>query len=423
MKPLLSILYSPIRVWRCLKAWQQVILALILGALFGFAFKSSAEFLKPLGDLFINGINMIVMPLVFIAIVSAITSVGDGNKMRRVGLRAIVVYAITMILAAMIGIGVAVLVQPGLGLAHAHSLQQAPELQHIQWQSFVSNLIPANPLRAFVDGNILQVIVFAALLGIALRQAGEKAAPVINFFQAFTHVVFRLAGLIISFAPYGVFALSAWVFSQFGLSVLWSLIKLIFVVYLACLLHMAIVYGGGLRLMGIKPLAFFKKIRYPLSIAYTTSSSAATLPVSIEVTATELKVPREIAQFLLPLGANFNLNGLSIYVSAATIFAANFYGVHLHIADYITLVLTIVLTAMGAAGVPGSGVIVMGAVMSSLGLPLGAIPLVVGVDRLNDMMQTMTNVAGDVFATTVVAKQEQERTSDFVNVNSPGVSN
>ncbi|WP_434746505.1 dicarboxylate/amino acid:cation symporter [Piscirickettsia salmonis] len=400
-----------------------MILALILGALFGFAFKSSAEFLKPLGDLFINGINMIVMPLVFIAIVSAITSVGDGNKMRRVGLHAIVVYAITMILAAMIGIGVAVLVQPGLGLAHAHSLQQAPELQHIQWQSFVSNLIPANPLRAFVDGNILQVIVFAALLGIALRQAGEKAAPVINFFQAFTHVVFRLAGLIISFAPYGVFALSAWVFSQFGLSVLWSLIKLIFVVYLACLLHMAIVYGGGLRLMGIKPLAFFKKIRYPLSIAYTTSSSAATLPVSIEVTATELKVPREIAQFLLPLGANFNLNGLSIYVSAATIFAANFYGVHLHIADYITLVLTIVLTAMGAAGVPGSGVIVMGAVMSSLGLPLGAIPLVVGVDRLNDMMQTMTNVAGDVFATTVVAKQEQERTSDFVNVNSPGVSN
>ncbi|QGP56391.1 C4-dicarboxylate permease [Piscirickettsia salmonis] len=423
MKPLLSILYFPIRVWRCLKAWQQVILALILGALFGFAFKSSAEFLKPLGDLFINGINMIVMPLVFIAIVSAITSVGDGNKMRRVGLRAIVVYAITMILAAMIGIGVAVLVQPGLGLAHAHSLQQAPELQHIQWQSFVSNLIPANPLRAFVDGNILQVIVFAALLGIALRRAGEKAAPVINFFQAFTHVVFRLAGLIISFAPYGVFALSAWMFSQFGLSVLWSLIKLIFVVYLACLLHMAIVYGGGLRLMGIKPLAFFKKIRYPLSIAYTTSSSAATLPVSIEVTATELKVPREIAQFLLPLGANFNLNGLSIYVSAATIFAANFYGVHLHIADYITLVLTIVLTAMGAAGVPGSGVIVMGAVMSSLGLPLGVIPLVAGVDRLNDMMQTMTNVAGDVFATTVVAKQEQERTSDFVNVNSPGVSN
>ncbi|OAJ33580.1 dicarboxylate/amino acid:cation symporter [Piscirickettsia salmonis] len=423
MKPLLSIFYSPIRVWRCLKAWQQVILALILGALFGLVFKGSAEFLKPLGDLFINGINMIVMPLVFIAIVSAITSVGDGNKMRRVGLRAIIVYAITMMLAAMIGIGVAVLVEPGLGLAHAHSLQQAPELQHIKWQSFVSNLIPANPLRAFVDGNILQVIVFAALLGVALRQAGEKAAPVINFFQAFTHVVFRLAGLIISFAPYGVFALSAWVFSQFGLSVLWSLIKLIFVVYLACLLHMAIVYGGGLRLIGIKPFAFFKKIRYPLSIAYTTSSSAATLPVSIEATATELKVPREIAQFLLPLGANFNLNGLSIYVSAATVFAANFYGVHLHIADYVTLVLTIVLTAMGAAGVPGSGVIVMGAVMSSLGLPLGAIPLVVGVDRLNDMMQTMTNVAGDIFATTVIAKQEQERESDFVNVNSPGVSN
>ncbi|ALA26284.1 Na+:H+ dicarboxylate symporter [Piscirickettsia salmonis] len=419
----LSILYFPIRVWRCLKSWQQVILALILGASCGLAFKTSAEFLKPLGDLFINGIHMIVMPLVFIAIISAITSVSDGNKMRRVGLRALVLYAITMIFAAMIGIGVAVLVQPGLGLAHAHSLQQVPELQHIKWQSFISNLIPANPLKAFVDGNILQVIVFAVLLGIALRQAGEKAAAVIHFFQSFTHVIFRLAGLVISFAPYGVFALSAWVFSQFGLSALWSLIKLIFVVYLACLLHMAVVYGGGLRLMGIKPLAFFKKIRYPLSIAYTTSSSAATLPVSIETTATELKVPREIAQFLLPLGANFNLNGLSIYVSAATVFAANFYGIHLHITDYITLVVTIVLTAMGAAGVPGSGVIVMGAVMSSLGLPLGAIPLVVGVDRLNDMMQTMTNVAGDVFATIVVTKQEQERTSDFVNVNSPGVSN
>ncbi|WP_268801714.1 dicarboxylate/amino acid:cation symporter [Piscirickettsia litoralis] len=198
--------------------------------------------------------------------------------------------------------------------------------------------------------------------------------------------------------------------------------KLVFAVYLACILHMAIVYGGGLNLMRMKPLAFFKKIRYPMSIAYTTSSSAATLPVSIETTTTDLKVPREIAQFLLPLGANFNLNGLSIYVSAATIFAANFYGVHLNISDYITLVLTIVVTAMGAAGVPGSGIIVMGAVMNSLGLPLGAIALIVGVDRLNDMMQTMTNVAGDIFATTVVAKQEQERSGDFEKVESQSLS-
>ncbi|WP_268801649.1 dicarboxylate/amino acid:cation symporter [Piscirickettsia litoralis] len=217
MKQILFSISYPIRLWRCLKSWQQVILGLILGALFGLVFKSSAEFLKPFGDLFINGINMIVMPLVFIAIVSAITSVSDGNKMRRVGLRAIALYAMTMVLAAIIGISVAAVVHPGAGLAYAHQLQQVPELHHIKWQNFISQLIPANPLKAFVDGNILQVIVFAILLGIALKQAGEKAAPVVNFFQSFTHVVFRLAGIVISFAPYGVFALSAWVFQPIRL--------------------------------------------------------------------------------------------------------------------------------------------------------------------------------------------------------------
>jgi Na+/H+-dicarboxylate symporter len=209
-----------------------------------------------------------------------------------------------------------------------------------------------------------------------------------------------------------VFALIAYVFGRYGLIVLLPLVKFIFTVYVGCVLQIILVYGAILLANGINPIKFFKAIGQAMILSFTTSSSAATLPVTLKCAQEKLKISKNMSGFLLPLGTTFNLNGLSIYLAVATVFAANLYGIHLGLTQYCTIVITIVFTAMGAAAVPGSALIVMGAVMGSVGIPLGALPLIAGVDRLNDMAQTSTNVIGDLFATTLVAKSEGNKAFD-----------
>jgi Na+/H+-dicarboxylate symporter len=400
--------------WFRWPSWKQIFVALILGILVGVLAGSYVDMLKPIGSLFINAIHMIVAPVVFTAIVTAILSIKQESNVRRISMRAIILYIVFMMLSATIGCLLAYFIEPG---KHFHSLLLGKSLEIPQLGpaptvgGFIENLLPSNPVMPFIQGNVLQLILFAVLFATAIKLTGPAAEPVSRFFVALNKVVYQLTALVIWFAPYGIFALIAWTVGHFGVQVIAPLLALVGTVYLGCMILLLGLYPLALSLLArTKPRVFYRAIFPALAFAFTSSSSAATLPMTMRCSEENLGLPPHITKFLLPLGASFNLNGLSVYLSVATVFAANLYGVHLGLVEYLTIVLTITLTAMGAAAVPGSALIVMSAVMSSVGIPLSAIGVIAGVDRLNDMMQTSTNVAGDVCVSVIVAKNEKEET-------------
>lgn len=399
-------LLRPLRYWLSVPLWGQILIALVLGMATGLIGGHAIEPIQVIGLMFIHAIQMLVVPVVFTAIVCAVMSLDKLTQMRRLVFKALSLYALSMILAATIGVLCALLIAPGQGMV-LHLSAATTLVQHVPTASEVLvSFIPVSPVAAFVENNVIQILIFAVLLGLSIRLTAETAKPVEDLFKSFSKVVFKFSQIIISFSPYGVFALIAYVFGRYGIVVLLPLVKFIITVYVGCLLQIILVYSVILLVNGINPIHFFTAIGQAMILSFTTSSSAATLPVTLKCAEENLKISKTMAGFLLPLGTTFNLNGLSIYLASATIFAANLYGIHLGLIQYCTIIITIVFTAMGAAAVPGSALIVMGAVMSSVGVPLGALPLIAGVDRLNDMAQTITNVIGDLFATTIVAKSE-----------------
>ena len=402
-------LLKPLRYWLQLPLWGQILIALVLGIAVGLIGGHQIEPIQVVGLMFIHAIQMLVVPVVFTAIVCAVMSLDKLTQMRRLVLKALSLYALSMIFAATIGVVCAILIAPGQGMV-LHLTTASSLTQHAPTASEVLiGFIPISPVAAFVENNVIQILIFAVLLGLSIRLTGEAAKPVEELFKSFSKVVFKFSHIIISFSPYGVFALIAYVFGRYGLIVLLPLVKLVMTVYVSCLLQLVLVYSLVLFGNGVNPWKFFKAIGQAMILSFTTSSSAATLPVTLKCAQENLKIPKDLSGFLLPLGTTFNLNGLSIYLAVATIFAANLYGIHLGLMQYCTVIITIVFTAMGAAAVPGSALIVMGAVMGSVGIPLGALPLIAGVDRLNDMAQTSTNVIGDLFATVLVSKSEGKK--------------
>lgn len=413
------------KIWRfliskfvSLQPWQKIILALITGTMVGLVLGPRAVTLKPIGTLFIHAIQMMIVPVVFSAIVCAVLSMDDPQKMRRVSIKAFVLYTLSMIVASCIGLSVATVIAPGEGLHLLNIPNQLSEPSVVvpTMTEAIVNMVPTNPVAAFASGNILQILVFALILGISINLAGEKGKLVADFFKSFSAVAIKLTQIVMKFAPYGIFSLMAWVAGEYGIAALLPLIKLVLTVYLCCLLMAILFYGFTLFFYAkINPFQFFKGIRDAMLFAFSTSSSAATLPITMRCAEENLGISKKLSGFLLPLGTTMNLNGLSIYLGVAAIFAANMNGSELSWIQYITIVLTIILTSMGAGGVPGSGIIVMSAVMNSVGLPLSAVTLIAGVDRLIDMAQTTTNVTGDLYAALMVAKSEGELSQQVLN--------
>lgn len=403
--------------WFSLKPWQRIMTGLVAGLITGLLLGPKALCLRPIGTIFINAIHMMVIPVVFTAIVCALISMGhDALKMQRIGIKTILLYTLSMGIAATIGLTLATFLCPGQGLHLAAQASSTTAKALPTVTDLVVNMVPANPVGALADGNILQILVFALIFGIAINLAGEKGVPVANLFKSLSTVVFKLAGIVMAFAPFGIFALMACVLGEFGVHALIPLVKLIGTIFFGYLLLGLIFYSGTIAIfLKLNPGNFFKGILDAILFALSSSSSTATLPTSIRCAEENLGISKGIAGFLLPLGTSLNLNGLSIYLSVATVFAANIYGVHLHFTEYLTVAFTIVLTCMGAGGVPGSAIFVISAVMSSIGLPLGAVPLVAGVDRIIDMGSTMMNVTGDIFAALVIAKSENELDEKIYN--------
>lgn len=400
---------------RGMPLWQQILIGLVLGVLVGLLFKDGAKLLAPLGALFLNAIKMLIVPLVFVSLVAGITCMQDTAKLGRISVKTIAIYLVTTAFAVSIGLLFGALFTPGAGMnmvaSAATEAKQAPSLVEI-----LVGLVPANPVTAFAEGNILQIIVFAIALGISMNLVGEKAAPVVKLFNSLAEVFYKLTDLVMRFAPIGVFALIAGVVASHGIEVLLPLGGVIGVIYLASLAHMLLVYGGLLGLLArLSPLRFLQGIAPALAVAFSTSSSSGTLPVSIECARKNLGVSEGVAGFVLPVGATINMDGTAIYQGVLALFIAQAFGIDLNAGQYLMIILTATLASIGTAGVPGAGLIMLGLVLTSVGLPLEGVALIAGIDRILDMARTTVNVAGDLMTTTLVGSSENELDREIYN--------
>ena len=401
--------------WRDLALWKKIFIGLCLGLVVGLLFKDVALMLKPLGTLFLNMIKMLIVPLVFVTLVTGITSMEDLSKMRRIGIKTFSIYLITTAIAVAIGLAFGILFEPGAGVAlnntTAIAAKKAPPLIDT-----LLALIPTNPVDSLTKGDILQIIVFAIFLGISISLAGEKGKPVAAFFESFSEVMFKMTEIVISFAPIGVFGLMAWVSASYGVDVLISLAKVIGCVYLACLFHMALTMGGGISLFArLNPIKFFKGVASAQTVAFTTTSSSGTLPITTSNTIHNLGVSKPIASFVLPLGATINMDGTAIYQGICAMFVAQAFGIDLTFGNYLTIILTATLASIGTAGVPGAGLIMLSLVLASVNLPLEGIAIIAGIDRILDMARTTVNITGDAMTAVIVAKGEGELDENVYN--------
>lgn len=365
-------------------------------------------FLEVIGQIFMASLRMLVVPLVFVSLVCGVCSLKDTSKLGRIGGKAIALYLATTAIAISFAIFIALMVSPGEGVnmptSSSFTSREAPSLAQVIIQMF-----PTNPFASFAQGNMLQVIVFALLFGIAIALSGKAGERIASLFEDLSEVIMRLVAILMNIAPYGVFALLATLFTTVSLETFGNLIVYFFVVFFVLLLHATLTYPIILKLLtGLNPLIFIKKMRDAAIFAFSTASSNATIPVTLETATRKMGVKNSIASFTVPLGATINMDGTAIMQGVATVFIAQVFSQDLTLADYITVVLTATLASIGTAGVPGVGLIMLAMVLEQVGLPVEGIALIIGVDRLLDMTRTAVNVTGDSMVSIIVAKSEQQ---------------
>ncbi|MCG8509729.1 MAG: dicarboxylate/amino acid:cation symporter, partial [Rhodospirillales bacterium] len=360
-------------------------------------------------------IKMLVVPLIFLTLIVGVTSLKDPAKMGRIGIKAIGWYLFTTAIAVCIGLIFGLVFQPGSGVElAADTAARTKEMPSVI--DTLLNIIPTNPVAALADGKVLQIIAFAIIVGIAINFVGPKADPLERVCEAGAEVMYKITHGVMELAPFGVFALMAWVAGNYGLGIMLPLAKIIACVYVACILHAIITYGFVLKFYGgLKLGPFFKGIVDAQMVAFTTTSSSGTLPVTLRVTQDNLGVSKSTSSFVLPLGATVNMDGTAIYEAIAALFVAQVFGVTLSGGDYFTIILVGTLASIGTAGVPGAGLIMLTLVLTQVGLPLEGIAIVAGIDRVLDMARTTINVTGDAMISTVIAKSEGELDEDVYN--------
>ncbi len=358
------------------------------------------------GAVFLASLKLVVVPLVFVSLVCGTAALDDVSKLGRVGGKTLCLYLFTTAVAISLALLAAAFVQPGGGFDLPTNLafagREAPPLTET-----LINIFPTNPVRAMADGNMLQIIVFSILFGLAMTLAGEPGQKLLGIFQDLNLVILRLVMMLVNLAPYGVFCLIAKVFAVQGFGAIVHLAQYFFVVLGVLLLHSLVVYPALLRVLaGLDPLTFLRKMRDPIALAFSTASSNATLPVTLENAELRLGAGNSVASFTIPLGATINMDGTAIMQGVATVFIAQAYGIEIGMTGYLMVVLTATLASIGTAGVPGVGLIMLAMVLRQVNLPVEGIGLIIGVDRLLDMVRTAVNVTGDSAVTCIVAKTE-----------------
>ncbi len=364
--------------------------------------------LEVIGQVFISSLQMLVVPLVFVSLVCGTCSLRDTSKLGRIGGKAILLYLVTTAIAISFAISLALLISPGEGVnMTANTTFEAREAPSLA-QVFI-DMFPRNPFSAFAKGNMLQVIVFALLFGIAMALSGKPGERIASIFEDMNEVIMRLVGILMNIAPYGVFCLLAVLFTEVSLETFGNLLKYFFVVFFALLIHGLVTYPLLLKVLtGLNPVIFLKKMRDTIVFAFSTSSSNATLPVTLETVTKKMGVKNSIASFTVPLGATINMDGTAIMQGVATVFIAQVFNVDLTLSQFLMVILTATLASVGTAGVPGVGLIMLAMVLEQVGLPVEGIGLIIGVDRLLDMTRTAVNVTGDSMVSLIVGKSEQQ---------------
>ena len=391
----------------------KIAVSLVLGVLAGLALQNHADiavnYIKPFGTIYLNLIKMIVVPVVLLSIIQGIVSLQDVKKVGSIGVRTVVFYLCTTALAVTIGLLFANLLQVGAGYtlpaeALSYEASAAPSFMNT-----LVNIFPSNAITPLANATMLQVIVIAIFFGFGIILAGDKGKLAADTVESFAEVAFKIMDMIIQLSAIGVFALICPVVAENGPAVLLPLLKVILVAYSGYIVHMVLVYSASVRCFaGMSPLTFFKHMSQPMIFAFSSASSVGVLPFNLDATE-KMGVRKEIASFVLPLGATINMDGTAIYQGVCAIFIAQIFGIDLNISQQVTIILTATLASIGTAGVPGSGMIMLAMVLQSVGLPLEGIALVAGIDRILDMGRTVVNITGDAACSVCVNAWETKR--------------
>nr|WP_298930991.1 dicarboxylate/amino acid:cation symporter [uncultured Erythrobacter sp.] len=398
------------KTWFKIPLWQRVIGALILGIIVGRLWGPEAESIKIIGDVFVAFIKMLVVPLIFFSLVAGVAAIGDIRKLGAVGGRAMLLFVVSGQIAVWLGLFLGTVLAPGLGVdTSALNVGDTPPPNDTTWRDMVMGMIPQSPVQVMADVNVLPLIIFSLLIGIGILMAKEEGEPVLKIFESGSVVMQKVTMVVMELTPFGVFALMAWVAGTLGFDALAALGKLVALNYLGCLLIIALIYGGMIKFLAKLPVIdFFRGIIDAIAVSYSTASSNATLPVTLRCARRNLGVSNSVASFVISLGATINMNGTAMYLGLATLFGAQIFGVDLTWGDYFLISILGTLGAVGAAGIPGAGLIMMALVFGAVGVPLETIAFVAGVDRIMDMMRTTTNVSGDAAVATTVASMTGE---------------
>lgn len=399
----------------------KIFIALLAGAILGIvlcylvpdsSFKKDViveGILYVIGQGFIRLMKMLVVPLVFCSLVCGSMAIGDTKKLGNVGGKTLAFYLVTTAVAVAVALGIGTLLRPGIGLDMSKIQVNASDIETMESASLaqtILNIIPDNPFKALANGEMLQVIVFALVVGVILAKLGERAEVVANFISQFNDIMMEMTMMVMSLAPIGVFSLIARTFANIGFSAFIPLAKYMIAVLIALAIQCFGVYQILLKVFtGLNPIRFIKKFFPVMAFAFSTATSNATIPLSIDTLHKKMGVSKKISSFTIPLGATINMDGTSIMQGVAVMFAAQAFGIHLTPMDYVTVIGTATLASIGTAGIPSVGLVTLTMVFNSVGLPVEAIGIIMGIDRILDMARTAVNITGDAVCTTIVACQ------------------
>jgi Na+/H+-dicarboxylate symporter len=402
-----------LQTWFATALWKRILLALVLGVIVGMIWGPGASSISWLGELFVRLIRMVVVPLVFVTLVSGVVAMGDPAKLGSLGAKTLAIYMLTTLAAIAIGLFFAAVLQPGVGVDLSAAAPSAVQ-EAIPLSERLLSIVPSNPIAALAEGNILAIIFFALLVGVSVLTIGEKGKPVAELMDSSSEMMLRITHWVMEVAPFGVFALIAAVAGTQGVAALLDVLTLALAVVLACVIHVVVVHGVGIikLSLGLSPLNFFRGARDAMLVAFSTSSSSATLPVSMSVAEENLGIKPVVASTVLPLGATINMDGTALYVGIVSVFAAQAFGIDLSLADYAIVAGSTTLVSVGTAAVPGASLFLMAAVMGAIGITPEQIAVVIGFilpfDRPLDMLRTSVNICGDLSVSTAVANWEGE---------------
>jgi len=411
----------------------KIFIAMILGAIAGIVLNMAGSpdwsqiwlidgIFKVIGQIFISLLKMLVVPLVFVSLVCGSSSLSDPKMLGRVGGKTIGLYLITTAVAVSLALGAAIIFQPGVGV-HAVAKVETQIAEATPFTQVLIDMVPTNPVAAMADGQMLPIILFAVLLGISITLSKKAGERVSNWFNDMNAVIMKLVTLVMEVAPYGVFSLITILAATSSPSDVMALGKYVGLVFAVLFIQALIVYLTILTLLGrLNPIIFLSKLRAAMLFAFTTASSNATIPVTLETVEKKVGVSNKVASFTVPLGATINMDGTAIMQGIATGFIAQFYGIDLSMSQYLMVVVMVILASIGTAGVPSVGLVVLAGVLDQVGLPAEGIALILGVDRLLDMTRTVVNITGDSMVTTIVAKSEGELDLDVFNDRDAGLA-